>query len=212
PIRNAAGQVIGTATIARDITAQLQAEKRFRALLESAPDAMVIVDQRGEIVLLNSQTVKLFGYTREDLLGQRVEVLIPERFAEGHAEHRAHYAGDPCVRPMGAGLELYGKRKDGSEFPVEISLGPLETTEGVLVTAAIRDITERKRLEQEILAVSEREQRRIGQDLHDGLCQNLAGIDCMTRVLHKKLADRSLRDAEQIRGCRLVLDEDGPGA
>src|SRR5206468_3469600 len=185
------GQPVRLAGTGQDVTEQIRSEKRFRALLESAPDAMVIVNERGEIVLLNAQTVKLFGYSQDDLLGQRVEILIPERFATGHAEHREHYASEPRARPMGAGLELYGRRKDGTEFPVEVSLSPLETEEGLLVTAAIRDIADRKRLEHEVLAVSEREQRRMGQDLHDGLCQQLAGIECMTRALQRKLSTQS---------------------
>jgi PAS domain S-box-containing protein len=122
----------------------------FRELLESTPDAMVIVNEAGEIVLVNSQTGKLFGYDREDLLGHSVERLIPARFHDRHLDHRAAYFSDPRVRALGVGPELYAIRKDGHEFPVEISLSPLKTAEGVLVTAAIRDISERKRVEGQI--------------------------------------------------------------
>jgi protein-histidine pros-kinase len=123
-----------------------QGDSLFRSLLESAPDAMVIVDQRGTIVLVNSQTERLFGYARDELVGQPIEVLVPERF-RAHASYREEYTAAPRVREMGAGLDLYGRRKSGDEFPVEISLSPLSTEGGLLVSSSIRDVTDRKRTE-----------------------------------------------------------------
>ncbi|MBB5812582.1 PAS domain S-box-containing protein [Streptomyces collinus] len=125
-------------------------EDRFQGLLEAAPDAMVIVDDKGTIKLVNAQTEALFGYRRDELLGGPVELLVPQRFQPQHTRHRDGYAGARQVRPMGAGLELHGLRKDGSEFPVEISLSPLETADGLLVSAAVRDVSERKAAEARI--------------------------------------------------------------
>jgi PAS domain S-box-containing protein len=124
-----------------------EAETLFRSLLESAPDAMVIVDSHGLITLINSQTEKLFGYKREELLGQPVERLVPAALGERHQHHRALFSRNPHVRPMGSGMELFAVRRDGSEFPVEISLSPINTGREVLMGAAIRDITERKQAE-----------------------------------------------------------------
>ncbi len=142
--KDARGSVLGVFAAARDITGRKKAEERFRAVIEAAPDAMVIVNKDGRIVLVNVQTQKLFGYGRQELLGQPVEMLVPQRFRSAHPGHRTGFFTKPTARGMGAGLDLYGQRKDGSEFQIEISLSPLETEEGVQVSSTIRDITLQK--------------------------------------------------------------------
>ncbi|HTV55402.1 MAG TPA: response regulator [Terriglobia bacterium] len=141
--------VVGIAGLVvwRGLAARQRSEQKFRDLVEAAPDALIITNTEGSIVLVNAQAEKLFGYKRAELLGKRLELLMPERFRAGHRKHRTAYCAAPQVRPMGAGLDLFALHKDGHEFPVEISLGPLETQEGALISAAIRDITERKRAE-----------------------------------------------------------------
>lgn len=150
PLLDAAGRHDGYLLISKEVTHEIpsaKAEEKFRGLLESAPDAIVIVNQEGQIVIVNSQVEKLFGYAREELLSQPVEMLVPERFRDQHPSHRGKYFNKPRVRPMGGGIDLFGLRKDGTEFPVEISLSPLETEDGVLVSSSIRDVTDRKKAE-----------------------------------------------------------------
>ena len=130
--------------------ALLQSEERFRRAVEAAPYALVMVGRRGRIEMVNLQAEQLFGYAREELLGQSIEMLVPERFRSQHPALRGSFFADPRPRPMGAGRDLYGLRKDGSEFPVEIGLNPVETEEGPLVLASIIDITIRKQKEDQI--------------------------------------------------------------
>ena len=148
PICDSDGTILGVSSIERDVTEHVMSEAKFRNFLEFAPDAVVFINSEGEIVVVNTQTERLFGYEREQLVGNKIEMLLPERFHEKHVEHRGHFMEDPRLRAMGQDLELFGRRRDGTEFPVDISLAPLEMREGLLVAAAIRDVTERKRADE----------------------------------------------------------------
>ena len=132
-----------------------KSEERFRQVVEFAPYAMVMIGRSGRIEMVNAQTERLFGYRRDEILGREVELLVPERFRANHPALRTAFFADPISRPMGAGRDLYGLKKDGSEFPIEIGLNPIETDEGVVVLSAIVDISNRKQLEERFRQVVE---------------------------------------------------------
>ncbi|MFI5089122.1 MAG: PAS domain S-box protein [Terriglobales bacterium] len=170
------------------------AQYLFSALLESAPDAMLIVDQRGNILLANSQTERLFGYRGEELIGLPVEMLMPPRFRGGHTKHRDQFLSTPRLRPMGEGRDLYGLRRDGSEFPVEISLNPIASEDGTLVTSSIRDISGRKRAEQEL--------RRAYDELDHRVLERTAELEKLTTALLTRIGmheqtENELRQSEE---------------
>src|SRR3984893_3915829 len=155
-VRDPAGNLRGFSEISRDLSESKESGAKYRGLLEAAPDAMVVVDQSGNIVLLNVQAEKQFGYRRDELVGQKVKNIIPEGFAERLIADGTRSAAEALAQQIGMGIELSGRRKNGSEFPIEIMLSPLESTEGILVTAAVRDITERKRVEDALRDSEER--------------------------------------------------------
>ena len=188
------------ASIIREVNAGDESETYFRTMLETAPDAMIIVDERGRIAIVNRQAEDMFGYTRAELLGHEVEMLLPESRRTEHAGHRSGYAEDPELRPMGQGLDLLGRRKDGSEFPVEISLSPVKTSSGTFVSSVIRDVTQRRRMEQEIIAArqaAERAQKAntafLAAASHD-LRQPVQALNLLNGALRRTVKDERARE------------------
>ena len=212
-IRGKNGELLGFSKVTRDFTERKKAEEalrasenRFRSLFEFSPDAIVVTNQDGKIEEVNAHVQEVFGYDRPELLGQPIEVLIPERFRIAHPGHRADYAAHPRVRTMGAGLDLYGRRKDGSEFPVDIMLGSVNAPEGQMVLSVIRDLTQKREAE-EALRRSEQENRYLEEELitthqFDEIVGESSGLK---RVL-KQVEDVAPTDATV-----LILGETGTG-
>lgn len=212
-IRGKNGELLGFSKVTLDFTQRKKAEEalrasenRFRSLFEFSPDAIVVTNQEGKIAEVNAHVQEAFGYDRSELLGQPIEVLIPERFRIAHPGHRADYAAHPRVRTMGAGLDLYGRRKDGSAFPVDIMLGPVAAPEGQMVLSVIRDLTQKREAE-EALRRSEQENRYLEEELitthqFDEIVGESSGLK---RVL-KQVEDVAPTDATV-----LILGETGTG-
>jgi PAS domain S-box-containing protein len=234
PLRNTDGEVIGLVGVATDITerqhtleALRSSEVRFRGLLESAPDATVVVNTGGEIAFFNAAAEKVFGYSRSEVLGQTVDILIPERFRALHWRQQEGYIAAPKARPMGSGLELYGRRKDGSQFSVDIMLGPLELHGKLVVMCIVRDITERKQAEEEsarlyeqvrasrerlrqlaqqVVFAHEEERRRISHELHDEAGQALTALRISLELMREKLPTDLTAVRQGLSNCIALIE------
>jgi PAS domain S-box-containing protein len=221
-VRNADGRPWFIHGVAFDISelkraeeALAKSEQMLQGLFDFAPDTVVVVDHDGLIVRVNAQVENMFGYRPGELAGHSIETLMPEKFRTAHVDRRRDYVKEPHTRPMGAGLELFGKRKDGSEFPVDIMLSPMEADEGSVVIAVIRDITRRKRAEEaqktyadqlkllsrRLMEVQELERRNIALELHDEIGQLLTGLkltlDLSSRVPTKEV-NQSIDQAREL--------------
>jgi two-component system CheB/CheR fusion protein len=180
----------GARLLARSESAVRDREERLRAIFETAVEGIITIDERGIIESFNPASEKIFGYQAAEVIGKNVSVLMSTPHREQHDGYLENYQRTGQARIIGIGRETFARKKDGTLFPIDLSVNEVKLSDRRIFTGFIRDITERKRLEKENLEISEREQRRIGQDLHDGLCQHLAGIEMLSQVLADKLEPR----------------------
>ena len=179
-----------------------ETEDRARGVLETAVNAIITINERGVIETVNPATERIFGYTAEEMIGQPVNMLMPNPYRDQHDGYIARYLETGERKIIGIGRETVARRKDGSIFPVDLSVGEVRLASGRIFTGIIRDITDRKFLEQKILDISEEEQQRIGQDIHDDLCQQLAAIGCLSQVVQQKLRNS---DSEEARSMEQIV-------
>lgn len=208
PLRDVDGKLRGFAKVTRNISSRHKMEQRFRQVVESAPNAIVMINSDGVIEMVNTQTERIFGYLRSEMLGQSIELLIPTRFRQQHPGLRNFFFSDPHSRPMGKGRDLYALRKDGSEFPVEIGLNPIETDEGTKVLSAIVDISDRKQKEQKIEAALEEKNILLGE-IHHRVKNNLQIVHSLLDLQSTRINDEAvlemLRDSQnRIRSMALI--------
>jgi len=205
-LKDAAGNLTGILCIGRDVT-ELRAaraalevsEERSRAVLETAVNAIITMNEQSVIETVNSSTERIFGYLREELVGQNIKILMPQPYRARHDGYVGAYLRSGEKKIIGIGREVVGQRKDGTIFPIDLSVGEALLPDGRRVfTGIIRDLTDRKQLEEKILQISEEEQHRIGQDIHDDLCQQLAAIGCLAKVAHQQLARTGSREAANL--------------
>ncbi len=182
-------------------------EEMLRGILEFAPDAIVVVGGDGRIIRVNGQAEKYFGYERRELLNQPIEVLIPDQFKKGHISDREAYIGSPHIRSMGSGANFRGRRKDGSEFPVDVMLSPMGEGKDRVTIAIVRDITEQRKLEEAIMYTSEKERQRIGLEIHDDLCQSLVAVTLLSHALHESLAGKNIEEQKDAKDILELLKD-----
>lgn len=205
-LRDESGALSGVICIGRDVSelqevrvALLASEERSRGVLETAVNAIITINEQCLIETVNPATERIFGYSPSELIGCNVTILMPSPYRERHDEYVARYIKTGVKKIIGVGREAIGQRKDGSLFPIDLSVGEVILPGGRRVfTGIIRDLSERKELEQKILSISEEEQHRIGQDIHDDLCQQLAAIGCLAKVAHQHLARTGNPEAENL--------------
>ncbi len=189
----------GAIETVEDLRSALAAsEMRVSGILETAVNAIITINRQGMIETVNAATVRIFGYTREEMIGQNVSMLMPSPYREQHDDYLANYERTGKRKIIGIGREALAQRKDGSLFPIDLSVGQVDLPEGRIYTGIIRDLSERKQLEEKLLSISEAEQARIGQDIHDDLCQQLAAIGCLCKVVYQRLSANGNPEALQL--------------